>query len=309
MNIAAIDIGSNAIRMAISSVANERITQLERLRTPIRLGQDVFTRGKISEGNLKAVAETFKKYSKLIDKYDVDAVRATATSAARETSNQEEFTQRIFKSSGITIEIIDALEEARLIQIAVAEKLVLKRKNCILMDIGGGSVELVAIRNEKIEGIETYKMGTVRALNHAKKKNLVLKDYIYSFKEPMRNFIDSHFKWVDLIIGTGGNIECMGRLRCREFQKRNTTHIRRKEVSTLAREMAQLTPNERIDHYELRKDRADVILPALHSVKLLMKCTQVDTLEIPRVGLRDGITLDLAKRLDLIASENGAQIV
>ena len=293
VNIAAIDIGSNAIRMAISTWQDGVLHPVERLRTPIRLGKDVFGTGKISKDNISAVSETFQFYQQLIDDHEVSMVRATATSAAREAKNQLQFVTHVRNESGIAIEVIEAQEEARLIQKAVEQKLNLENRNALIMDIGGGSVEFIALSNREIQGIQSFKMGTVRALKACERSGDSIKSFIYSFGNELESFIKSHLESVDVIIGTGGNIESMGRLRCSLFTKRNPHRIRRKEVTELMRSMMPLSAKEREVAFNLRKDRVDVILPALRTVKLLMKSTNLDLLEIPRVGLRDGITLDL----------------
>lgn len=220
-------------------------------------------------------------------------VRATATSAAREAKNQLQFVTHVRNESGIAIEVIEAQEEARLIQKAVEQKLNLENRNALIMDIGGGSVEFIALSNREIQGIQSFKMGTVRALKACERSGDSIKSFIYSFGNELESFIKSHLESVDVIIGTGGNIESMGRLRCSLFTKRNPHRIRRKEVTELMRSMMPLSAKEREVAFNLRKDRVDVILPALRTVKLLMKSTNLDLLEIPRVGLRDGITLDL----------------
>ena len=297
MIFAAIDVGSNAIRLKVARVKNGKIKTISNKRTAIRLGKDVFNNGgAISQKKIDAVAKAFKEYKKIANQYEVDVIEATATSATREASNQKEFKKEIEIASGIELNIITPLKEAKLIHLAVSTTLDLKNKNAVLMDIGGGSVELIASEDNKVKDITSFKMGTLRSIPAKRSANLEKKDFIYSFYAPFAHFIFKNFEHIDFIVGTGGNLECLGNLRVECFEKRNPCHIRKREIDSLTKDMLAMNSAERAEEFDLSSDRADVILPAILTSKLLMRVSNIDDLQIPHVGLRDGLILDLAQR-------------
>lgn len=293
---AAIDVGSNAIRLKVARVKNGKTKTLEKKRTPIRLGKDVFSNGFISEKKIHATAKTFKEYKKIAEAHNALAIRATATSAAREAENKIDFKNEVEKASGVTLNIIEPLEEAQLIQLAVSQSIDLRNTNSILMDIGGGSVELIASENNRIKDITSFKMGTLRSQSAKEAQNEDIKEFIYGFYSEFAHFCYRNFKHIDMIVGTGGNLECLGNLRVNFFEKRQNIHIRKKEIDSLAKDMMNLSSNQRAKIFELQRDRADVILPAILTSKLLMRVCNLHILQIPHVGLRDGLILDLASK-------------
>src|SRR5919109_3294484 len=163
--IAAIDVGTNAMRLVIGSVhPDHRIDLLENIREPVRLGKDVFARGSISEETTERAIEAFQKFKRLIDKYGVEHIKAVATSATREALNSDIFIDRIAQATGIDIATIAGEEEARLIHLAVADRVNLRNKRAILIDIGGGSVEVTLVSHGSILATVSFNMGTGRLL-------------------------------------------------------------------------------------------------------------------------------------------------
>ena len=218
-NLAAIDVGSNAIRLAISSVDGDRkLTSLENLREPVRLGQDVFSKGTISDETLQQSIEAFGRFKEAIDRNGVKWSRAVATSALREAMNRDMFIDRITQRCAIEIAVIEPEEEARLIYLAVASKINLKGKTAMLIDIGGGSTEVTLAADDSIVWSESYRMGAVRLLQllegrkHGEREfNQLVREYVESTQQRLRREIAG--KKMNVCVGTGGNIETLGNLR------------------------------------------------------------------------------------------------
>ena len=163
--IAAIDAGSNALRMTIANVNQAgQVEPIQSLRLPVRLGRDVFATGTLQEDTMRHAAEAFQQFARAARDLEVGQLRAIATSAMREAANRDILLDRISGSSGIEVEVISAAEEARLAHLAVSSVLNLKGKRALLIDIGGGSVEVTLSEARNIVSAESYKMGAVRLL-------------------------------------------------------------------------------------------------------------------------------------------------
>jgi exopolyphosphatase/guanosine-5'-triphosphate,3'-diphosphate pyrophosphatase len=301
--LAAIDVGSNAIRLIIGSVNGERILHvLENIREPVRLGQDAFKRQIISEQTIDKAVDAFARFKQLIQQHDAKWVKAVATSATREAMNRELFVDRIEQASGIAISVISGEEEARLIHLGVANKLNLKNKLAMLVDIGGGSVEITLASNGQILSTESYRMGAVRLLQvleekkHGEKQfNQLVREYVDAAQRRMKKELGKDK--IEVCAGTGGNIETLGDLRVQLFGKERNDIIAMDELDSLVRKLQNLTFEERVQELRLRPDRADVIVPASIVLQKIAKQAGVDEVQIPRVGLKDGLLLDMIQEL------------
>ncbi|HRO66092.1 MAG TPA: hypothetical protein PL182_00855, partial [Pseudobdellovibrionaceae bacterium] len=170
--LSAIDIGSNAIRMIIGEVRDHRLQVIRKIRAPVRLGKDVFQTGGITKHTLDQAEEAFAEFREINRAMGIASCRAVATSAVREAKNQKEFIEKIFKKTKIKIEVIDGLEEARLIHSAVQREVDLSKKRIMLIDVGGGSVEITFSENGLMSATRSFPMGTVRMLQKLHKRNL-----------------------------------------------------------------------------------------------------------------------------------------
>jgi len=300
MNIAAIDVGSNAIRMMVSRLnLDGGLETLENLRLPVRLGQDAFTTGQFSEKTMQMAVDAFLRFRNVADVFEVTNIRAVATSAMREAANNDLLSERIARETGFNIEIIGGNEEARLIHLAVSHAIDLKDKRAILIDIGGGSVEVVLSDGENIVSTESYAMGTVRMLKKLEAtdgKKLPFNRLIREYAESARRSIDREIgeEKLDVCVGTGGNIEEMGLLRKRLFKRERDDLISLDELERLMDKLSKMSVQERIKKLDLRPDRADVILPATTVLHMIAREASVKEVLIPRVGLKDGVLLDMA---------------
>lgn len=300
--VAAIDIGSNAIRFVVGGVDGFGKLQIYRkMREPVRLGKDVFDRDKtISIESITAAIKAFEKFKRVIQDQKIQKVRAVATSAVRDATNSREFTDIIYKAHSIKIDVIDGLEEAKIIQTAVSHEMDLKGKRSVLIDIGGGSVELTLLDNTRVLTSESLKIGTIRLLKLTEREKLsevdvdkYIKDSLGPFAKKLSEEIK--VKPFDFSVGTGGNAECLGVIRARFFNKTSTSKIYREELEKIIKKLTQMTFKERVEKWLLRPDRADVILPAAQVILRSMEAAKTELLIIPRVGLKDGVLWTLIK--------------
>lgn len=302
-NIAAIDVGSNAMRMAIAKATGpDEFEVFDKTREPIRLGKDVFLNGKISEQTMALSVEAFNRFRKVMDSHNVKLVRAIATSAVREAQNRRQFIDQIRKASGIQIEVIDGHEEARLVHEAVLSCLDLDGWQALLIDIGGGSVELTLSNNGRIRGSTSLKLGTVRLMQMIKSKKSReehLPQLIADHEADIKDFIKSRSRGrkVDVMVGTGGNLETIGELRTKVFKKSSIFKIQRKELDDLIKVLKKMNPEKRGKEFGLRPDRADVIVPAAFVLQMVAEQTNAEQILIPHVGLKDGVIYELAKEV------------
>ncbi len=295
--IAAIDVGSNAIRMVVGRVSGtDQMEPIENIRIPVRLGQDVFSVGHIGEPSMQAALDAFLRFHKIAGQFEVKQIRAVATSAMREAENSDILIDRVIQHTGIQVDIISGEEEARLIHLAVGKAINLQHKKTVLIDIGGGSIEVAISQGNKIISAESYDMGTVRLLrsldDRVQKSFWVL---LHEYTESARGRIKRELgkRKLDLCIGTGGNLEELGNLR-RKIFKRDSSHlITVNELETLGEKISKMTFDQRIKKLNLRPDRADVILPATMVLLMIVHEAHIKEIQIPGVGLKDGVLWDM----------------
>jgi exopolyphosphatase/guanosine-5'-triphosphate,3'-diphosphate pyrophosphatase len=301
--IAAIDVGSNAFRLVIANVdAGKPPTILDILREPVRLGQDVFTHEIITEETLERAEGAFLRFRDAIARHGVRVTRAVATSAMREAQNAELCVDRILRSSGIEIDVITPEEEARLIHLAVSAAVKLDRRVAILLDIGGGSTEVTIVEDGKIVSTQSYKMGAVRMLQVMDGKargerrfHQLVREYVDATQLRIKREIGG--KKIDLLVGTGGNIETLGDLRKEHLGRERNTVLSSEDLDQLVRRLQSCSVEDRIKEFKLRPDRADVIVPAAIVLQKIVKLAGVDDAQIPHVGLKDGLLIDMAEEL------------
>jgi len=296
--LSAIDVGSNAIRMMIASYENGRMIEIKKFRSPVRLGHEVFENGLISEKTLEAAVECFVLFAHLNQKYKVQSGRSVATSAVREAKNKNQFIKAILEESHIQIDVISGKEEAELIFHAVKNEIDLYQRNALLIDIGGGSVELTLTQNAKIKSTASFPLGTVRLLDHLKKRGLnekSLKVLIGDLTANLSEHIAQNISALpmDFAVGTGGNLECMARLKLDLLEKTPNNYLTLPELVAISKKLSEISIQTRIEKLKLRPDRADVILPAILMVKTILRQSGINKIHIPCVGLRDGLLWSL----------------
>ncbi|MBM2840632.1 MAG: hypothetical protein HW412_1160, partial [Bacteroidetes bacterium] len=228
--------------------------------------------------------------------------KAVATSAIREALNQELFLDRVAQASGIEIDVIGPEEEARLIHLGVSEKVNLKKKLAMLVDIGGGSAEITLVEDGQILSTESFRMGAVRLLQVLEEKkhgerhfNQLVREYVDAAQRRIKKEIGT--QKIEVCVGTGGNIESLGQLRSELFNKDKNSVISKDELDALVKKLQGMTYEERVQELRLRPDRADVIVPASVVLQKIVKLADVDEVLIPNVGLKDGLLVDMIQEL------------
>src|SRR5215831_4148004 len=300
--IASIDVGSNAIRLLIATTTTNGAYQpVHSVREPVRLGQDVFTKGSISAQTIDRMVQTFIDFKQKLETHNVARVKAVGTSAIREAINRDAVLKAIAKATGIEISIIGAEEEARLIHQAVKLSVNLKNKIAVLIDIGGGSVEVVLADDSNVLCTESYAMGSVRLLKILDEKageerfNQLVTEYVDATQRRLEQEIGTHN--VDVCVGTGGSIESIGDLRRELFDKNSNQKVTVEELKALVKKLRATSFEERIQTLRLRPDRADVIVPAAIVLLKIVQQAGVDEVMIPGIGLKDGVVLELLSQL------------
>lgn len=283
---AAIDIGSNAVRLLIKKLkadeklVNKRLEKVLLLRVPLRLGFDVFSLGEVSDVKAVKLRRLMKAFRQLMKIYEVTDYRACATSAMRDAKNGKSVLKKVLKDTGIRIEVIDGQEEARMIYNNHVECLEDRTGNYIYVDVGGGSTEINLLANGELVQSLSYNIGTVRILSNAVKEGTW---------EQMKNDLarlTADFQNVN-IIGSGGNINKLYRLSEKKDKKRSRLSI--EGLQELYDELKPLTPVQRMEQYALKADRADVIVPAAEIFLTIARVVKAQYIHVPIIGLADGI--------------------
>jgi exopolyphosphatase/guanosine-5'-triphosphate,3'-diphosphate pyrophosphatase len=283
LKLAAIDIGSNAVRMQITNVIVYRgkvtFKKLEYMRFPLRLGNDVFNIGEIGPDLKEKFIQLLQAFKIWIDLYQVDDVMVCATSAMREAANGDEVAEETALRLGLRIEVIDGQREAEIINKAIFNNL--DQKSYLHIDVGGGSTELnLYAGHQKIDS-ESFKMGSVRRLKDAEAPAMWTEVEKWVCQRIHKEYLPV------TAIGTGGNINKIYDLTGKKRTKDNTLSIQ--EVKHVREEIAKLSLEERINVLMLNPDRADVILPASEIYLLVMQYAKARKILVPDVGLKDGM--------------------
>ena len=295
VNYAAIAIGSNAVRLLIKSIDREavqekKIKKVMMLRVPLRLGFDVFSIGELSEKKADKLRRLMKAFRQLMKIYDVDDYRACATSAMRDARNGRTIIKKIEKDTGIRIEIIDGQEEARMIYNNHIECMEDRLGNYMYVDVGGGSTEINLLTNGELVWSVSYNIGTVRMLSNA------VKEGTWQQMEEELMKVTEGVAAIN-IIGSGGNINKLFRLADKKDKKLQRLPV--SSLQTVYDVLKPLTPEERVEAFSLKQDRADVIVPAAEIFLKIAEVVHAEYIYVPVIGLSDGIIDNLyAKSLE-----------
>ena len=280
---AAIDIGSNAMRLLIMNIIEQKGKEVQfnksaLIRVPIRLGQDAFTVGEISEENIDRMIDAMKAFKLLMKVYKVEKYMACATSAMREAYNGKEVTEIIKKKADIKIDIIDGKKEAAIIASSDLHQFIKTNENYLYVDVGGGSTEFSLFSNGKMVGSRSFKDGTVRLLNN------MVNEVVW---QEIEKWIKTNTEGLDniIMIGSGGNINKTFKLSGKMQDKPLTYKYLKNQFDYIN----GLTYEQRIAELGLNTDRADVIIPALTIYLSAMKWSGAKHIYVPKIGLSDGI--------------------
>lgn len=291
MRLAAVDIGSNAARLLISEVqldasGTPQFNKLNLVRVPLRLGFDVFESGAIGSEKVSMILQTLKAYRHLCNAYQVEHLIACATSAMRDAANSKEILKQVRQETGIQIDIISGDLEASLVyENHVAENLD-KDHSYLYIDVGGGSTELSFFSNNRLTYKHSFNIGTIRLL-----KGMVQEEHWADMKEQIRLCTKGH-KQVTAI-GSGGNINKVFSLS----KKKDGKPLALELLRDYYKEFSSFTMEERMKRYNLRPDRADVIVPALQIYINAMRWSGAEEIYVPKIGLADGLVRHLWDQL------------
>lgn len=306
---AAIDVGSNAMRLKIVALgADGSLATVQQQRAPVRLGHEVFLTGFLKQELIEQAVAALGEFRAELDKWEVRSTRAIATSATREAVNGDLLVERAYNSCGIHLERISGAEEARLVQLAVSRRVNLRNTTALVIDIGGGSVEFDVIDHGSIVYSNSLRLGAVRlhetflkSGNVSDLQILLLKAYMDQLLETTLAAVNEYE--VDLILGTGGNVEDLAKLigtdanPGREVTTENLRFIPLQNLQSFVKEIARVNVPERIEQYGMKPDRADVILPAgLVLSEVVGKVVGARGLYAPDVGLKDGVLVEIIDR-------------
>jgi len=282
MLFASIDIGSNAVRLYFANVfEHKRKTVVEKaslVRIPVRLGEDVFESGRISEIRINNLVKTMQAFKLLIEVYKPVDYIVCATSAMREAENNREIIEKIYKETGIDIKIIDGIEEARIL--CAANNVVTGKKFniSIYVDVGGGSTDISIVKDHALIESNSFNLGTIRLLNKntSEAEWNKLGDWLKTFKNDFGKIY---------LIGSGGNINKLSKL----YSTRRDNSLSYTNLKQGYKHLSKLSLRQRIEEMGMRPDRADVIIPAAEIFLFIMKTIKADSIFVPRIGLSDGL--------------------
>lgn len=291
MKLAAIDIGSNAIRLLISEVTIYKdgtldFTKVNLVRVPLRLGFDVFESGYITERKQQDLLETIKAFRHLLNVYDVRHLKVCATSAMRDASNALSIVKMIQEQTGILIEVISGSEEAQILYETHQAENMDSKNMYLYIDVGGGSTELTFYGKQKQLAKRSFDIGTIR----------LLKDkYDEEIWDEIKAFLKSQVRTNQQLfaIGSGGNINKIFSLSKRKPGKSLSLEL----LKGYYKEMASLSIQDRIHRFGFKEDRADVIVPALQIYISVMRWAGIEEIYVPQIGLADGLIRQLYQEL------------
>lgn len=284
---AAIDIGSNAIRLLVHNVIEQtgqetRFRKSSLVRVPVRLGEDTFVKGEISERNIERVVATMKSFRLLIQVMGVEKFRACATSATREASNGAELLRRISEESGISVDMIDGQQEATIIAATDLNDLIRNEEDYLFIDVGGGSTEFSLITKGVISTSRSFRIGTVRLLN-----KMVDPGEWEALENWLKNLRIDGEKFS--IIGSGGNINKLHKMSGRKPGEA----LSYLWLNTQFHFLNSMSWEARVAELGLNPDRADVIIPATQIFLNAARWSGAKKIQVPKIGLSDGIIKSL----------------
>lgn len=287
MTYAAIDIGSNAVRLLIKR-DEEKCRYLDKLllvRVPLRLGFDVFSKGEISDKKADDLVRLMRSYELLMKIYCVDRMRACATSAMRDAKNGSEIIKKIAAKTGIKVEIITGAEEARIVYFNHLGRGFDSKGNFLYVDVGGGSTELNLLTNGELKLSESFNIGTVRMLTDSVKAK--------TWSDLSDTCLSLGRKYPDItLVGSGGNINKLYKLAGGNKKK----EISVEALQGIYEDLLPLSVEERMVRYSMRPDRADVIIPAAKIFLTIARLTGAKNILVPVIGVADGIIDGMMKQ-------------
>ncbi len=286
MNLGAIDIGSNAVRLLVAQAVPYKkeidFTKLSLLRLPLRLGLDVFENGKISPEKAELLLKSMESFKLIMEIYGVKKFRACATSAMRDAANASEIVANIKEKTGIEIEVISGREEAAIIYETHLRESGSKNGSTLYIDVGGGSTELTLYSfGEKVLQ-ESFDIGTIRLLS-GKVKEEIWED----IKRSVKLAVKDHKPL--MVVGSGGNINKLFALS----KNKEGDPMALGQLEVFLRDLGSMSLSERMHTFQLRQERAEVIVPALQIYTSILRWSGARKISVPKIGLADGLVRNI----------------
>jgi exopolyphosphatase/guanosine-5'-triphosphate,3'-diphosphate pyrophosphatase len=289
MKFGAIDIGTNAARLLVGEVCKDGdhyyVKKISYTRIPLRLGDDVFESGKISKLKQEHFVDSVLAFKLIAGIFEVEELRAVATSAMREAKNADKVIAKIKSKTGIEIEVISGQEEADLIFGTFMLLDFDKKSPFVVVDVGGGSTEISVFENGTKTAAKSFEIGTIRLLKE--KVNQSLWEEITNWLQKNVDLTTDH-----QLFGTGGNINKIHKI----IGLKDKEPVELKSMIMLFENLDKLTVEERIDCFQLKPDRADVIVPALQIYLHVMRELNCKEISVPKIGLSDGMIYEMYRR-------------
>ncbi|MDO5509841.1 MAG: exopolyphosphatase [Weeksellaceae bacterium] len=282
--LAAIDVGSNAVRLLINTIYDDGVShpvynKTSLVRIPVRLGVDAFVHRTVSADNIQRLTKAMQAYRHIMDIHGIQDYRAFATSAMREVTNGDKVIKSIKKNANIDLEIIDGQHEADVIFATELDYFVKDDQNYLFVDVGGGSTELTLLAHGKVLNSKSFPVGTVRWLHNKVPENFISREiqpWILENTKHLSNIA---------IIGSGGNINFIFKLSAKKMGKPLTYNF----LKTFKNKLSKLTYEQRMSTYNMKPDRADVVMPALEIFTQIMRYSKATKIYVPKIGLADGM--------------------
>jgi exopolyphosphatase/guanosine-5'-triphosphate,3'-diphosphate pyrophosphatase len=301
LRAASIDVGSNAIRLLVAEfLTPDAYKTIEEERVPVRLGHEVFLSGQLDAKTMDAAVGALRAFRNRVQALEVHRYRAVATSAVRESRNGRDFVERVQREADIHLEPITGSEEARLVNAAVRSRIPMESDAWVLVDLGGGSVEVSLVEDGESVWSESHTMGSVRLLEELQESGGDLKRFerlLTEYTNTLRMPKTARRGEIAGFAATGGNIETLARLGNAPSRGDGVSVLETAELRRKIKLLASLSPRQRTQKLGLRPDRADVILPAAMVYERLASLVGAKEILVPHVGLKEGVLLDLVEDL------------
>ncbi len=306
LRLATIDIGSNAIRLFVGQKSRSgRVRVLEDQRAGIRLGKDAFSAGYIRPPTQLELERVMRYFRDVCDRHEVHGIRAVGTSALRDSSNSLKIINQLKERTGIKVSVINGEREASLLHLAVNHAVDLKNKTALLADMGGGSLEVGVSRRGRLTNKTSLPLGTVRLLAKVGLRP-GYEEIAHWVRTPLYRLrlqmLGEEQKPIALLIGTGGNLRALGKLCYRLGLSRTRNRFQRTHLEILALKLFELSLAQRSKRFQLRRDRADVIGPAAVVILEMMRIFEVNEIQVPNVGLKNGLFWETADKFKFAQS-------
>lgn len=314
--IGIVDMGSNAIRFMIAETSGDEHNIVEAHRLPVRLGRAVFQTGQLPESAMADTVDAFRRFRTSCERHDVKMHRAIATSAMRTARNRDLLVDRVREASGFEIDVISGTQEAYLLKLGVETRVDLGKGRSVLVDVGGGSVEVVVVEDGDVASANSYRLGALRMLEQFKDADEddfvdLMKKHLKTLEHRIAESFDGGR--IDRYVAVGGNIDSLVDLvadRVGPCRKQGVDACALPDLEDEVLDLAEMTIAERIKKRDLRQDRADTIVPAGLVYVHLAKLADVQHVMVPRAGIKEGLLVEVVRgRKESFAAEDHVDVV